>query len=276
MDADYESIVLVKNEVFVYQIPPRTSNRNYRAADWKLESPSWTGRLRLISKSDKMFLKLEDQNSCQLFAQCPIETYPGPAIEPVSDSSRYFVIRVVSERGDKAFIGLGFADRGDSFDLNVSLQDHFKKLKAPDASQAAAAELNAPKLDLSFKAGETIKINIGGKSDGGSSSRPRRPQASSGGGIGLLPPPPGPSSRNRGAPGGQSGTIAPPPSNTTLPVAAPPTNVPPTSQIHSTAASASNAKQDDWSDFLSQQTTSQSSQPSKAPVTTFEDPLLQF
>ena len=28
--------------------------------------------------------------------------------------------------GRNAFIGLGFADRGDSFDLLVAIQDHFK------------------------------------------------------------------------------------------------------------------------------------------------------
>jgi hypothetical protein len=28
--------------------------------------------------------------------------------------------------GRAAFVGLGFADRGDSFDLIVAIQDHFK------------------------------------------------------------------------------------------------------------------------------------------------------
>ncbi|KAI8437768.1 hypothetical protein MSG28_012001 [Choristoneura fumiferana] len=31
--------------------------------------------------------------------------------------------------GRSAYIGLGFGDRSDSFDLNVALQDHFKWLR---------------------------------------------------------------------------------------------------------------------------------------------------
>lgn len=82
--------------------------------------------MKLVAKGDKCILKAEDKTSGQLFAKCPVDGYPGPAVEPVSDSSRYFVIRVQDDNGRSAFIGMGFADRGDSFDFNVALQDHFK------------------------------------------------------------------------------------------------------------------------------------------------------
>lgn len=55
---------------------------------------------------------------------------------------------------------MGFADRGDSFDLNVALQEHFKyveKSAALDKEQLS----EQPKLDLGFKEGQTITINFG-------------------------------------------------------------------------------------------------------------------
>ena len=99
---------------------------NIRAADWSLDQPSWTGRLRLVAKGKDCIIKLEDKITGELFAKSPIDKYPGLAVESVSDSSRYFVIRLQDDSGRNAFIGIGFADRSDSFDLNVALQDHFK------------------------------------------------------------------------------------------------------------------------------------------------------
>jgi len=64
---------------------------------------------------------LEDKSTGELFADCPISEYPTKDIESVSDSSRYFVLRIQNQ-GRSAFIGVGFADRGDSFDFNVALQ----------------------------------------------------------------------------------------------------------------------------------------------------------
>ena len=69
---------------------------------------------------------ISQKNQGELFAACPVDAYPSPAVESVTDSARYFVLRIKDESGRSAFIGLGFTDRSDSFDFNVALQDHFK------------------------------------------------------------------------------------------------------------------------------------------------------
>nr|XP_015193476.1 PREDICTED: uncharacterized protein LOC102693857 [Lepisosteus oculatus] len=76
-EPDYESILLVKPDINVYRIPPRASNRGYRAADWKLEQPDWVGRLRITARGKVAYIKLEDKVSGELFAQAPVEQYPG-------------------------------------------------------------------------------------------------------------------------------------------------------------------------------------------------------
>ncbi|KAH9637713.1 hypothetical protein HF086_009381 [Spodoptera exigua] len=215
----YESVLLVKNEVFVFKIPPRTSNRGYRAADWNLQEPQWTGRMRLVAKSEELIMKLEDKTSGELFAKCPIDKYPGVALESVTDSSRR-----------TAYIGLGFGDRSDSFDLNVALQDHFKWLRKEQEGEQAPQQ----NLDLGFKEGETIKINMKiTKKDGSEGSRPRR-GVGAGGGGGLLPPPPGGS------------RLPPPPS---------PQHAP------SPSAAAPAAANSEWGDFNSASAPSQQQQP---------------
>ncbi|KAE8739530.1 hypothetical protein FOCC_FOCC014950 [Frankliniella occidentalis] len=195
----YESVLLVKQEVFVYKIPPRQTNRGYRATEWNLDAPQWTGRMRLVAKGNDCTMKLEDKNG-ELFAKCPIEKYPGIALEAVSDSSRYFVVRIQDDDGRAAFIGLGFSDRSDSFDLNVALQDHFKWIKkSEEIEKEKDSKDETPKADFRFKEGETIKINMKiTKKDG--SEATVKPKSRPTGMGGILPPPPG-----------GVGKIAPPP-----------------------------------------------------------------
>ena len=46
-------------------------------------------------------LRLEDRGSNELFAACPVENYPGLAIEAVTDSSRYFVICILDKESGR-------------------------------------------------------------------------------------------------------------------------------------------------------------------------------
>ncbi|XP_065506098.1 adaptin ear-binding coat-associated protein 2 [Caloenas nicobarica] len=191
-EEEYEAVLCVKPAVHVYRLPPRASNRGYRAAEWQLDQPAWSGRLRITAKGKVAFIKLEDKTSGELFAQAPVEQFPGIAVESVTDSSRYFVIRIEDGNGRRAFIGVGFVDRGDAFDFNVALQDHFKWVRQQSelARQAENPE-QGPKLDLGFKEGQTIKLNIANmkKKEGGVGNA--RPRPVGPGGLSLLPPPPG-------------------------------------------------------------------------------------
>lgn len=36
----------------------------------------------------------------ELFAICPVRSFPGADVEPVSDSSRYFVLKLEDTSGD--------------------------------------------------------------------------------------------------------------------------------------------------------------------------------
>lgn len=94
----------------------------------------WKGRLRVMEiGSDlptKCLINLEDKDSGELFAQSPYQPTkqnPHGGCEAVLDSSRYFVLTVVDQQsGQKAYIGMGFPERTESFDFNVALQgEHF-------------------------------------------------------------------------------------------------------------------------------------------------------
>lgn len=264
---EIERVLLVKSEVFVYKIPPRQSSRGYRAADWNLSNPDWTGRLRCIAKGRSCEIRLDDKATGQLFAACPVEVYPGMSVEPVTDSSRYFVI-CIQDSGRKAYIGIGFSDRADSFDLNVALQDHFKWLTKEDGFEQEAKHPDAskPRLDLAFKEGQTIKIKIPSKRDDGgeeasSSAKPRPKKA----GAGLPLPPAGA--------GVSLGRIGPPPSAANLtPMQSPSDTTKSLPSLASTApatpASAGSSNVDLLGDLLGSSSITATAPAPSAPVTT--------
>lgn len=64
--------------------------------------------MRLVNKGPEVALKLEDKTSGALFANCPVDKYPGLAIESVSDSSRYFVLRIQDDNGNNFKLKIKF------------------------------------------------------------------------------------------------------------------------------------------------------------------------
>ncbi|GAA6096554.1 adaptin ear-binding coat-associated protein 2 isoform X2, partial [Tachysurus ichikawai] len=171
----------------------------------------------------------------ELFAQASVDQYPDASVEAVTDSSRYFVIKIEDGKGRHAFIGLGFADRGDSFDFNVALQDHFKWVKQEgELAKQEANQSAAPKLDLGFKEGQTIKISLGNIKKKDTAGVKSRPAAG-----GLLPPPPA----------GKSGGLFSPPPDSAHQATTPTQQSTGLLQDFGAPAPQPQASQDLWGDF---------------------------
>ncbi|KAI0093901.1 hypothetical protein BDY19DRAFT_282701 [Irpex rosettiformis] len=222
---EIESVLYIGREVSVYKIPPLKKNEGHRAQEWgDLGQPLWKGRLRIIERSAGVSIQFEDSttgalptgqsyhfqlNLWTVFAKADYDP-AKPSVEAVLDSSRYFVVRV-EDNGRRAYIGMGFIERSDSFDFNVALQDYTKRWRAlqnpttADTEKASPHVPAGPKKDYSLKDGQTFSISIPGRAKvnhnttsdllggGGSASS----STSSGLGVPLLPPPPPGAPRKR-------------------------------------------------------------------------------
>ncbi|KAI0690583.1 adaptin ear-binding coat-associated protein 1 NECAP-1 [Cytidiella melzeri] len=205
---EIESVLYIGREVSVFKIPPLKTNEGHRAQDWgDLGQPLWKGRLRIIERSAGVSIQFEDSTTGELFAKADYDP-AKPSVEAVLDSSRYFIVRV-EDNGRRAYIGMGFLERTDSFDFNVALQDYAKRWRAiqnpatPDTEKASPHVPVGPKKDYSLKDGQTFSIAIPGRAKanhtntdeflGGSLGS----SAPSGFGVPLLPPPPPGAPRKR-------------------------------------------------------------------------------
>jgi len=128
------------------------------------------------------------------------------AVEQALDSSRFFAVRVVGERGMKATLGIGFEQRPEAFEFVVTLQDVRRTLGLEPSASSSAPKKNPVtgkavvpqpgkqaeevKRDLSLKDGEMITINIGGKGRRTSAQTNEQSSSSDVGAFAILPPPP--------------------------------------------------------------------------------------
>jgi len=146
------SYIILTVSLAVHKIPPLKTNEGHRAAEWgDLAKPLWKGRMRIIEKSSGVSILFEDPTTgmfpCPdmrealaesikhrrtyafpmmifvgtlhyfaVFAQAVYDPLK-PSVDAVLDSSRYFSVRI-EDNGRKAYIGIGFAERTDSFDFS--------------------------------------------------------------------------------------------------------------------------------------------------------------
>ncbi|KAI7835318.1 hypothetical protein COHA_004710 [Chlorella ohadii] len=179
-------------EAYVYRVPPATTV-GHRAELWDVNKWLATVSLRVVQADDDAYVRLLDEKTGELFAECPVPTDKPlqTAIEPVIDSSRYFVLRIVDRAsGRHAFIGVGFRERSEASDFNAALHEFLQYIKRKRTAEAMrhayeerlqsqasagsesseAASPLAPLPDLSIKEGETLRLRINAPKMAGMSS----------------------------------------------------------------------------------------------------------
>ena len=230
----------------MYQIPPSSTHQGHRADSWNVDKWLRAVKVKVTSRGQKGTIKLEDKDSGELFAECPLpnDAPVATAVEPVIDSSRYFVLRVVDETtGRHAFLGLGFRERDHASDFKLAVQEHQnvrqreqEAMRRTETHTRLLAEKAAANAALGVLAGDeptdlndyslkgTVTVNIpkrmaqGAARSGSGSERATGGGTMSGesgtsgfGAFGLAPPP---TSAATAMPVGGVG-IAPPPSVST-------------------------------------------------------------
>lgn len=201
-----ELILFHVSECYVYLIPPRKSAASYRADEWDVNKWNWEGTLKVVSKGEECIIRLEDKTTGELYARAFLRNGEPHPVEPVIDSSRYFVLRVEENIGGRlrhAFIGIGFRERTQAYDFQAALYDHMKYLnKKKTAEEMEQHYQKTSSVDYSLKEGETLVLQIKNKGSRGVKSAffaqglnnlsLEESTKLKGGTISLKPPPPPP------------------------------------------------------------------------------------
>ncbi|XP_074290061.1 uncharacterized protein At1g03900-like [Silene latifolia] len=165
-----ELILFQVPECYVYIIPPRKTAASYRADEWDVNKWAWEGVLKVVSKGEECIIKLEDKSTGELYARAFLRKGDPHPVEPVIDSSRYFVLRIEENIGGRlrhAFIGIGFRERTEAYDFQAALHDHMKYLdKKKTAEEMEQQFQNSSAVDYSLKDGETLVLQLKNKPGG--------------------------------------------------------------------------------------------------------------
>jgi hypothetical protein len=160
-----QRILFACREVHVYRVPQQQLvQKRFLCQEWEGEHV-FTGRCRVVEESTRVWIRLEDRVSGELFAESPLdESEPQHAV----DSSRYFVL-LVKDRDTqrKAWLGIGFEQRGEAFDFVAALND----AKRQNQPTTQGDQPKPVSKDFSLKQGQKLKLSIPGMKKAQSTAR---------------------------------------------------------------------------------------------------------
>jgi adaptin ear-binding coat-associated protein 1/2 len=152
------------DEVFVYKIPPLTVSGGHRAEDWDLANPLQTCGFQVERRGNDLFLIFTTDSHTKIFALAKYLPGHAKSVEPVVDSSRYFVTSLVSsDAKKKAWIGFGFRNREAAVDLLGVLQQFSKSIEREVEAKQKVDQAQQQLNRTSLQAGDKIHIVFGSK-----------------------------------------------------------------------------------------------------------------
>jgi len=188
------------DKVYVFQIPKLTgASTGHSARDWPKQA-IWSGRLRVVSKGRKCSVLLEHLDKDGLFAACPYTN--KSCVEQVSDSSRYFVLRVTDGQGHFASIGIGFKQRSEAFNFKVALQDFENQGSRQEKAEEYLSSL--PSQDYAIPQGKSIHVKLAAVGADTSTKTKKKKKKKEKEGVTLSQPPEALKSRTRVKAGGSA------------------------------------------------------------------------
>lgn len=159
LDETIEYTLVQKPVCRAYEIPPSARSTGHLAAEWK--NCIFQGKVRIVASENKCVIQLLT-NENQLFVSCPVDPHAiERSVERASDSSRYYVLKVVAPNGAHAFLGMGFDERNDAFDFWAALVDFGNQVNTEEKAKSQQTNPGPDLSHLQLRQGESISLANG-------------------------------------------------------------------------------------------------------------------
>lgn len=151
--------------VHVFELPPMMSAKGHSTSDFT--NLVFKGMMKMTVKGDYMFIYFLNPNNTIFLVSIVDENYEKFILP--TDSSRYFSVRAMNDKGSPGWYGLAFKQRNAAFDFKKTLMN-FKEQHIFEKNLKTQGEYK-PKYDFSLhtkketseKPNNLSKFKFGGK-----------------------------------------------------------------------------------------------------------------